>query len=529
MNSVYLTPELQKQFPFFAHGSATIKAVVSAEKDKFLALASLADLNRYIPNIDSAQNVDLLGIAFNLFVANRANNNDDVSDAETSVALAKLFINKPINIEHKRDRVVGVTLSYAFTHFGTNQPMTEEEALASKDPFNVTLGGVIWKVVSPKLAELIEDASDPASENYGKVSASWEVGFLDFVIAEMGSNSKNLSDATLITDPNEIQTRKDYMKAYGGKGSKNGKKLYRLIKGDSLPLGVGLTCSPAADVKGVATEPEEEDETQGTQASQAEPISAENISQTKEIVVIEERKTLGMKITKIEDITDDLLKQAKASEVTEWVKEQLAAANKAYQEEKNGLESQVKASKDATDKLTGDLAKVQEDLKKATDALASLNAEKEARAKQDAFNSRMGALDEEFALTDAEREVIAADIASLDDTAFAAYHKKLGVLLAAKKKANQSLQKDDNSGRDQNGKDMKVPNKDGKVSHTECKASEQGASPKTTVEAAIDNAEGKKETIPAAAAAAQPASMMEKAAQAFGVDQWISDIKLTEK
>lgn len=544
------------EFPYTCRGQAIVKSVVSEEKDKFLATASLAELGKYIPDINVAKNVDLLGVAFNILVANRFNKNADVSDSASSVAIAKLFINKPVNIEHKRDKVIGVVLNYAFTKFGSNGPLTEEEALASKDPFNVTLGGVIWRIVNPKLAKLIEECSDPTSEYYERVSASWEIGFMDFAIAQVEDNSKNLKDATIITDKKEIESLKGYMKAFKGKGSKGNKRLYRLVRGEVLPLGVGLTGSPAADVLGIATDVTTEEEETPTdtsketveesvvEASAVETKAAitpevnkisEIISQNKENVVIQERKAIAMsaKITKLEDITDDFLKQASASDVTEWVKSQFKIADETYKTEKATLETQIKASKEASDKLTADQVKLEGELKKVSESLASLTKEKEERVKQDAFNARMSALDAEFTLVDAEREVIASDIANLDDANFDSYKKKLNVLLAAKKKVAEKgktpMQEPDKAVCDEKGKPITTPVEKGKTAKAQLEsvASVEGET-KSTVESALENATKSQETLAAAATAQEP-SLLDKFAKAFGVDQWTSDINLTDK
>ena len=76
--------------------SSTIKALVSEEKDKYLALASMVDIGDLIPDVDTEANVDLLPVAFNAFVANRVNKNGDVIDTETAVAIRENFVNKPI-------------------------------------------------------------------------------------------------------------------------------------------------------------------------------------------------------------------------------------------------------------------------------------------------------------------------------------------------------------------------------------------------------------------------------------------------
>ncbi len=95
--------------------SSEIKPLVSEEKDKYLAMASLVEVGDFIPQIDTGKNVDLLPVAFNACVINRANKNGDVVDTKTSLAMYKDFINKPINIKQNRDRVGGDILAAGFS------------------------------------------------------------------------------------------------------------------------------------------------------------------------------------------------------------------------------------------------------------------------------------------------------------------------------------------------------------------------------------------------------------------------------
>ena len=149
--------------------SSTIKPLVSEEKDKYLAMASLLDVGDFIPEVDTEKNIDLLPIAFNACVANRVNKNGDVIDTPTALEIYENFINKPINIEHNRDRVVGAILTAGFSEFGTDKQITAEELKDHKGPFNITLGGIVWKVVNSNLAKMIEDSADPTSEKYQKI------------------------------------------------------------------------------------------------------------------------------------------------------------------------------------------------------------------------------------------------------------------------------------------------------------------------------------------------------------------------
>ena len=122
--------------------SSEIKPVVSEERDKYLALASMIEVAKFLPDVDVDKQVDLLPIAFNAFVANRVNRNGDVVDTETAIAFYKDFKNKPINIEHNREKVIGTILTAGFSEFGTDRPLTEEEVSKTEGPFNVTLGSL---------------------------------------------------------------------------------------------------------------------------------------------------------------------------------------------------------------------------------------------------------------------------------------------------------------------------------------------------------------------------------------------------
>ncbi len=92
----------------------------------------------------------------------------------------------------------------------------------------------------------------PSDSAYQKVSASWEVGFSDYVLA-VGSN--DLEEARIISDPSKIEEMKGFLRSYGGSGkTQDGESIFRLITGDIYPLGIAYTLNPAADVKGLYSE-----------------------------------------------------------------------------------------------------------------------------------------------------------------------------------------------------------------------------------------------------------------------------------
>ena len=158
--------------------SSSVRPLVSEEKDKYLSLASLVDVGNFLPNLDTEKNYDLLPIAFNACVANRANRNGDIIDTKTALEICESFVNKPINIEHNRDKVIGTILTAGFSAFGSDEVITDLDQIRENNgPFNLTLGGVVWKIVNSGITDLIEESNDPTSDNYLKISASWELGF----------------------------------------------------------------------------------------------------------------------------------------------------------------------------------------------------------------------------------------------------------------------------------------------------------------------------------------------------------------
>ena len=104
-----------KEFEFTTNFSSVVKPLVSTEKDEYLALASMAQLEDFLPQIDTEKNIDLLPIAFNACVANRVNKNGDVIDTQAAAELCQSFVNKQINLEHNREKVVGVILKAGFS------------------------------------------------------------------------------------------------------------------------------------------------------------------------------------------------------------------------------------------------------------------------------------------------------------------------------------------------------------------------------------------------------------------------------
>ncbi len=472
--------------------SSHIKPLVSEEKDKYLALASLIDLEKFVPNVDTEENYDLLPVAFNAFVANRVNKNGDVVDTETALAMYKNFINKPVNIEHNRKSVIGTILTAGFSSFGEDKPLTEEEVKESKEPFNITLGGIVWKITDQDLANKIENSSDPTSEDYMNISASWELGFNDYniVVVEDGEE-KNIGNAKEISDPKEIEELESKLRGFGGEGKlEDGSCIYRKVINKVIPLGIGLTEAPAADVKGVLTASEEKEDTQ-IEAEVAEQ-KEEKISQnTKTNVSI--RKVEAMKIENITDINDESLQTLKASAIHEYIKESLRDASEKFSSEKQEKDGALSEAQEKHEGLLKEQESLKAELESVKEKLASLETEKAEREMLERFNQRMASFDERYDLTDEDRKVLASQVKDLSDEEFAAFDQNMTVLLSSKEKTEEE------------------------VKEVEAHTAEE------VVEAAVENAEVEKETVPVSSPAEEP-SVTDKYSKAFNIDQF--DIKV---
>ena len=543
------------KFKYKSLFSSTVKPVVSEEKDKYLALASLQKIEKFLPDVDVETNIDLLPIAFNSFVANRVNKNGDVVDTKTAVEIYEHFKNKPINIEHNRKRVVGTILTAGFSEFGTDRPLGVEDVKDMTGPFNVTLGGVVWKVVDSLVADRIEDSGDPTSEHYLRISASWELGFNEYVVALVDQGEKNLENAEIITDKDKINELKEFMKGYGGIGqTEDGKDIFRKVTGNQVvPLGIGLTESPAADVEGIVVNKEgddlkisdqkEGDATHSDSDVQENLNNKESVSHQLKTDVNENKDSTIMEIKNIKDITDESLKEVSASDISDFIESELEKASEQYTAEKREVEDALSAAQKDLDGQKVEHEKMKEELESAKSAIEQMEAEQAERHKQEQFSERMASLDEKYDLTDSEREVIASDIQDLDENGYAEYSKKMSVLLSNKEKreeAEASVSSEE-AGAPAGCPECytfmqelnKAPNREefekliagwktkSKASEDEVEAAEENT--EEVVDEAIEKAELETEDVPVTSEASEP-TVFDKYKEAFTVEGF--DIKL---
>jgi hypothetical protein len=448
------------------------------------------------------------------------------------------FINKPINIEHNRDKVLGTILTAGFSKFGSDEPMAEEEAKSTTGPFNVTLGGVVWRVVNEQLANIIENSSDPTSEDFMKISASWELGFEDYNIVVMeNQEDKNMENALeIISAEEDVDKFSKYLRAEGGGGEiKERGFVYRQVIANVIPLGIGLTENPAADVKGVATTRTLEEgglmdlaskvktEESASSEGESEPIKAseteENFSQKGNNVVnknTQEGITM-MKLTNINDITDESLKTVSASAVTDFIQEELKRASENFTEDKSKLDTELAAAKEELDTVSSAGKELKEEMGKIKAALEQLEKEKSERLKEEKFNQRMAFMDDTYSLSDEDRKVVASQVGDLDDETFKAYQGEMSILLSSRNKEEIEKQV----------KETEAAEEALQETSEETKASEgtQAEVAEGVVEQVVEQAKEEPETVPVSVTASDPSdTVYDKYRKAFDIDNF--EIKL---
>jgi hypothetical protein len=465
-----------KKPEYTAYFISEAKVVTPAEEDEFLAMASLDNLKALLPEINQEENPDLLYVASDLFVAGMMNRNGHAISLEDSIKLAPLFVNKFIDIEHKRDKITGTILKYAFTEFGSSKII--EDISGYDKPFNIAYGGIVWKMLYPNLVKLLISASDISSESYKGVSSSWEVGVYKYDIA---IGSKIVSEAEIVTDAKKKSELEKYLKKNKGSGMKNGEHVYQLIRWPVLAIGAGFTAAPAASVKGVVVSLGDIDEEDANEedADLKEPETQENDAED----IIQEQEILENSVAEIQNIEEktqnisqkedncvnrlhkdlemknlqalyELLEAKEGAEVSasarQIIESSILEANQSWEQKKqeienakNALEAKQEELKESlstleakTKELSDSLSQKEQELSEAGEKIKQYEEAAAAKALEDRFQTRMTEIDEEYDMTDEDREAVLEFVRDYDEEAFASWkNKTFSVLAKGKKKA----------------------------------------------------------------------------------------------
>ena len=412
-----------------------IKAIEEKEFDSFgISQGSIQKAAKSLlpEDFDPTQNIDVLPVVFNLAVVNEFNKNGDGIDAKTAVAAVKRFINKPINIEHKKDKIVGHIINASFSEKEFDFQNNDIESYADKTkPFYMNAAGLIYRQIYPQLAGAIAEASDNEDEAYQSISASWELAFRDYEIAR-GSNK--LEESTIVSSDKKGEMEQ-YTKGLGGEGvDEDGVPVNRLIVGMTFPLGAALTTNPAARVKGVYTLEAAERDKKIVKISQTDDINV-NSSKFKTIFNMEKEQFNELMSKVAESVASVVKKDSEASTIGGIVRDALTEHNESWKS-KITLEEEAKA------KLEADLAETQDTLKEVKEELTVLKSEAAEKEKLEIFNARMNNIDTEYDFTEKELGFVTAEVKELlsEEKAFESYKEKLEIVFAHRLKSNIDAQ-----------------------------------------------------------------------------------------
>jgi hypothetical protein len=383
-------------------------------------------------DFDPEQNIDVLPVVFNLATVNEFNKNGDGIDAKTAVAAVKRFINKPINIEHKKDKIVGHIINASFSEEEFDFQNNDIESYANKEnPFYITAAGLIYRQIYPQLAEAIMESSDEEEESYQSISASWELAFRDYEVAR---GSKKLNESTIVSSE-EKGKMSQYLKGMGGDGEdEDGVPINRLIIGQTFPLGAALTTNPAARVKGVYPAQMFGGDKKHNKISRNANI---NVSSDKFKTIFNmEKEQFNELMSKVaESVASVVRKDSEAKTIGEIMRDALTEHSESWK-------SKIALEREAKEKSEADLAEIKNSLKDTKDELEKLKSEAAAQSAVDLFNARMNNIDAEYDFTEKELGLVTAEVKDLasDDEAFADYKEKLEIVFAHKMKSNLEAQ-----------------------------------------------------------------------------------------
>lgn len=408
----------------------TAKVLVPKNEDKYLALASLQPLQEIFKDVNPEDSIDLLFLAGNLMVGNIVNRNGVcISNADT-IRCFQMFARKFIDLEHDRKRIHGFIDRVSLSKFGDNALITVEEAAAlGSEPFNVTIGGVLWKVLNKNLSDYLIRSADENAEEYGSVSLSFEVGYDEFAVAV--GPTRNLTDARILTDEKEIAKYSRMLIANKGKGTDGeGNYVFKVLTKGILPLGAGLVTKPAAFVEGITTitapKPEQPDVSAVQIISQTEKPSVNN-----NIITMPKLESLK----DIESNWGEIRLLEDSASLAKFISDELTKESEKFAKQLADKEAAVKSAEESAAASAKKLEEATLALSAATEKLNAINAAAEAKASEELFSSRMASFDEKFVLTDEDRQILAGDIKGLTEEQFATYSSKFEVLAKEKCKA----------------------------------------------------------------------------------------------
>lgn len=435
----------------FATPVSNVKDISTKKELCEFSSASIENLKEIVGDeIDFEKNIDLLSVAFPITVVNQFNENGEALVSPIAAEIKDYFKHKPTNIEHKAQKVVGHMVNVSFNELDSYSIIDSKKISKRKDPFYLSASAVLYKMGNPNFIDIIKRSVDPQDELYQYISASWEVIFKYWAV---GIGSKNVKDCEIFTDPKDILKYKKYLKKFGGPGKlPDGKPVGRIVLGPALPVGIGFTTNPAANVKGVFADLENEEidglidsktllrmdnkevqeifntansksnkdffdifDIKNKKISQLNKNTV-NISKSNTMDELEKQiQTLSEKVGSFEEyFKTENAEKAKASLIKVF-EDTLREKNEEWIAKIEAEKAKAEKEKEERENIVKSLASLEEKVKDYQSKVEALEAEKSEAAKQELINSRMDVITEEYELSSAAKKSVVSQLKEIGE------------------------------------------------------------------------------------------------------------------
>ena len=355
-----------------------------------------------------------------------------------------------------------------------------------KEPFAVTVTGIIWRAINENLSDAIKEMEQVDSPLKDSIYLSWELGFNESNIILLNKDNMNFNSGEIISDPVEMSKYHKNMLDNGGNGfTDDGKIIGRVAIGDVLALGVGLVENPAGQVDPIVPLNEDLDESgqettahnhgitkcscgdiisqcrcsskpqqykiieKGCEKCKKQNKPEEIISQLtinnvnpaieKNIII----NNMSANINKFSEINDEILKtltSAKLNELfasssKELIDEGIKNISKDYELKIAEKDKQISEASDKIANLEKSAQELNEKYSKIEKDFSSLVEANQKKEKLELFSSRMETINNKFTLDEKQNDVIANRVKTIDtNEQFDGYLNELEILFAGSKK-----------------------------------------------------------------------------------------------
>jgi hypothetical protein len=376
-----------------------------------------------------------------ILVSSSWNKNDDIFDKAEVWAARKTPEDKPTNLEHDENLIIGhITSNWPIDEDGTPIDDNIDPGLLP-DKFHILTGSVIYRAFSS--TDLKERAEKLIAEiENGTKYVSMECYFRNF---DYGLINKATSEYKILARNNDTAYLTKHLRAYGGKGEHQDYKIGRVLRNITFS-GKGFVDKPAnpdsiiftkKQMTDILTKKNEDLSNSGVILNKS-TSNVENITMTENLE--KQVAELGAKIDNVSANCADTVKEAYslASQLKD-TNQTLEAAMKEKDEEmkkmkaaKEDMEEEMKKMKAAFDveletlakKYDSEKAVMDEEAKKtkseldvANEALAAMKMKEEEMAKKEKKMKRMASLIEQGVDTEVAASVV-DKFESIEDEAF---------------------------------------------------------------------------------------------------------------